>query len=880
MRLLPIILLIWLSLYNISVNAQCSNANFETGTFTGWSGTTGDCCPINLQNNGIVNGQHTIMSGTGTDPRTCNNVAVVAPGGTFSARLGNNNVGAEAEGLSYTFFVTPQSTLITYQYAVVFEDPGHLIEEQPRFESRVLLQNGDTIPCTEFSVTAASDIPGFQTCPGVDNQGNAIQISYKNWTTVGVDVSAYIGQNVTLQFQGGDCSLGGHYGYAYIDAKCGPLEIDVQYCVGSDSAIVAAPDGFAQYLWSTGDTTQQITVDPNSISNLTCLIISFSGCQAVLSANLSPTVTNPSFTYTGSCVGQVDFTNTSTVVNGNIVSYIWTFGDNTNTSNQINPQHTYIAPGTYVVSLTVISDEGCASSTTQIVTIYPYPNIDFTSTYECLGDTVYFTDMTATPITGYSISSWSWEFGDGNTSNLQNPYHLYNSAGTYFAELKISIDNSPCIDSVTHIIQIKDKPVAEFTTQPVCEETTMSFVNLSTNTQWSLNNNYFWNFNYGGATSLLSEPSITYPFSGNYNVSLVVTNSNGLYICRDTVVYPVEVYPKPDLVFTTQDICEDDTVDFVNSSTIPSGQIINYVWDFGDGNISNIEDPSHVYTQSGVYNVDLIGVSDHFCRDTVTKQVNVYQRETISFTPDITSGCIPLTINFTDNTSGNIIAWFWDFGDGSTSTNQNTSHTYTDVGIFDVSLRVTTDRGCQSNQSIAGLIQTYPVPRANFTFIPQSITDTSSLVSFINTSTGASIYYWSFGNGSTSTEESPQYQYPDTGTYRASLIVENNYGCTDTLSLDLLVKATFGFFVPNAFTPDGNNKNEIWFPVFRNVKEYKCLVFNRWGEEIFIGDINNPSWDGTYKGTLVQNDVYVYRFIVKDIYDETHVFVGRITIIK
>ena len=129
-------------------SSQCTNADFESGTFSGWQGRTGTCCPINLPNAGIVAGRHTITSGNATDPRTCNQVPVVSPnGGNFSARLGNQLRGSRAESLSYTYTVTPNSTLFTYQYAVVFEDPGHNDPDQPRFETAVIA-NGQIIPCT------------------------------------------------------------------------------------------------------------------------------------------------------------------------------------------------------------------------------------------------------------------------------------------------------------------------------------------------------------------------------------------------------------------------------------------------------------------------------------------------------------------------------------------------------------------------------------------------------------------------------------------------------------------------------------------------------------------------------------------------------------
>ena len=284
----------WILLLLTSISfAQCPNINFEQNSFSGWVGTRGFCCPIVIQNTGIVNGRHTIMSGTGTDINTCNVVPVVAPGSTFSARLGNDNVGSQAEGLSYNFTVTPQSNLISYQYAVVFEDPGHTPQEQPRFEASIITANGTLVACTDFVATAAGNLPGFQSCNTIDSQGQQIFVRYKNWSTIAADVSAYIGQTLTLKFQTGDCSQGGHFGYAYIDASCGPLQLSLNYCVNDMYAVVTAPTGFFTYLWSTGETTQTIYVNPLQVSNVTCVITTISGCTSVVSVPITPLVNFP-----------------------------------------------------------------------------------------------------------------------------------------------------------------------------------------------------------------------------------------------------------------------------------------------------------------------------------------------------------------------------------------------------------------------------------------------------------------------------------------------------------------------------------------------------------------------------------------------------------
>jgi hypothetical protein len=375
MRIVAFLILLSVSLQSFS---QCLNADFELGNFTGWQGMRGVCCPINTPVMGIVPGRHTIMSGNGTDPNTCNQVPVVCPwGGNFSARLGNANVGNQAEALRYTFTVTPNSTLFTYSYAVVFEDPGHTDDEQPRFETRVIVA-GNPIPCTEYMVTAASNLPGFQTCPGIDAQGDPVTRTFRNWSTVGVDLTPYVGQPVTVEFRTGDCDLGGHFGYAYIDAiSCQPMEIELNYCVGDTAAVLTAPPGFQTYNWSTGATTQSITVNPNDYSLITCEIISFSGCVANLSTIVNPADPQVGFSANEVCVCDQEatlFSNTSYATHSPIISWLWDFGDG-NSSTLANPSHMYSSPGTYTVTLHAETLLGCEGDFTYPVIVHPCPTV-------------------------------------------------------------------------------------------------------------------------------------------------------------------------------------------------------------------------------------------------------------------------------------------------------------------------------------------------------------------------------------------------------------------------------------------------------------------------------------------------------------------------
>ncbi len=253
---------------NISskLNAQTvfcpPNIDFENGNVNNWQFFTGTCCPIITNNStSAINGRHTLMSGTGTDPY--GNFPVVAPdGGNYSLKLGNNIDGAQAERARY-FIRIPAGVnnyKLIFKYAVVFQDPQHIASEQPRFTvSAVDSATNAPLSCVNFNFVATSSLPGFLRVGATD-------VYYKNWSSANLDLSGYGGKTIAVNFSTGDCDQGGHFGYGYVDVNCDEFKASVISCKGNPISTLIGPSGFTEYKWY--DSTFSTLLGSNQVLNI------------------------------------------------------------------------------------------------------------------------------------------------------------------------------------------------------------------------------------------------------------------------------------------------------------------------------------------------------------------------------------------------------------------------------------------------------------------------------------------------------------------------------------------------------------------------------------------------------------------------------------
>ncbi len=320
---LAVCLFVRICFYSLPGQSQtfCPNSDFTFGDFTNWEGFYGDYAnPAAFR--GFAPTRHTILtSPTPFDPNTCDSLNPIVPGEIYSVRLGND-IGSQAEQLRYTVDVTQETNLFIYKYAVVFQNYPHEPNEQPNFTIEVTDSSGNVFDpiCGYYFVYANTGIPTWHSCRDV---------VWKDWTIVGLDLTPYIGQTVTIIFTTRDCALGIHFGYAYLSACCKPARLTFSYCPGDTFTTVTAPPGFF-YLWSNGDTTQStIIYNPVPGMSVSCVLTSVNGCQVTLMGTLNPVAIQADFQCPQrSCVGAiVQFHDSSTFDPQHLTTWSWDFGD-------------------------------------------------------------------------------------------------------------------------------------------------------------------------------------------------------------------------------------------------------------------------------------------------------------------------------------------------------------------------------------------------------------------------------------------------------------------------------------------------------------------------------------------------------------------------
>ncbi len=593
------------------------------------------------------------------------------------------------------------------------------------------------------------------------------------------------------------------------------------------------------------------------------------------------------------CIGA----NSTITYTGNGASgdtYTWNLGGGTVVSGSGQGPYdvNWSSAGTNGITL-VVDQNGCVSPlTADSIIVNPIPISTFTPPAgQCLTGNSFSFNAGGNFL---SNSSFLWTFGSNaspSTSTMQDPTGIVFSTTGYqtvtFTFVKNGCVSNTYIDSVL----IYPMPAADFSFANVCLNQAMNFNDLSVVSSGNIAD-WLWDFADSSPTGNSQDITHLYTNSGTYLVSLIVTTDMG---CKNTMIKSVVVHPLPNAEFSSVNVCAGSTTQFADLSTITSTDTIQFwTWNFGDGSpLDTTQNTSHPYAAVGSYNVQLLTISYFGCRDSITKISIVNPKPVVAFTAIDTVGCEPLCVSFQNSSTillpGSNVQWVWNAGDGSPTNNmQSFDHCYSNDSVyapksFNIILTVTSDSGCVSTLTKNNYITVYSNPVANFTVQPQTTTMADPVITITDLSTGTNFWNWNFGDLNTSTIHNPDpHSYVDSGTYVITLITSTQYNCFDTAYKAVTVEADFVFYIPEAFSPDGDGLNDTFSGKGLFMSKYEMRIFDRWGNMIFISDDINKPWDGraNKSNEIVQADVYIYSMVVTDLKSRKHSYKGIVSLLR
>lgn len=557
--------------------------------------------------------------------------------------------------------------------------------------------------------------------------------------------------------------------------------------------------------------------------------------------------------------------NTTFSVPGSL-KYRWDYANGDSSTGLNANSITYSKPGKYPVRLIALSTiTNCYDTIYKTLIAAPQARLKFNvnADSQCLRFNQFaFTNNSSVE---FGSLKWLWRFGDGSTDTATNPKKSYKQEGAYDIRL-IATSNYDCSDSSEMPIGFYPTPHAGFAindTAQCLNKHGFDFTNTSTLSFGTYSSDWWFDDSSNSSARDVKGKQFT---SGEFHqVRLAVQSDKA---CKDTALRIVYLEKTHNTFIDFPENAGQCLIGnlFHFRPLIKNKKVTNssYSWDFGDGSssVSDIPAPKSFATDS-TYKIRLISLSMLGCLDTAYSTEVIHPHPVSAFTCH--EVCYPEPVLFENQSkikSGTIVKSNWYFGDGGLSSDQNPSHAYKSFGQYDVTLITVSDFGCKNELTLNGVAKVKEKPQAGFSFsFLRTNTIDETWVQFKNQSRGAVNYQWDFGNQTYSRDNNPYTTYKDTGRFKVMLIAISSNGCSDTSTVSTgFIAPDLHYFLPNAFSPDGNSINEVYKGVgSRFIYSFNLQIFNRWGEKLFETTDINQGWDGTYQGTPCMEGVYLCK---------------------
>lgn len=649
--------------------------------------------------------------------------------------------------------------------------------------------------------------------------------------------------------------------------------LDTTICFGANANLSVIPNGAGfSYSWTVvGNSTPfstifNPTVSPVTTTNYAVTVVNPNGCTGtdsvlvIVNPILTTTINSTNVTCNGICDGTI----ASIPVGGTApYSYLWSNGATTSMVSNL-------CSGNYDVFIT--DAFGCTVFAATLITEPTLLQINLTSSTDPLCNGSCDGSITVNSNGGTGVYQYSI---DGVTFQ-PSPTFTNQCAGNYTITVR---DANLCIQTLN--VVLNNPPALSITTiTPVnvsCNQANNGTKNDGSISITAAGGTPPYNYSINNGTTFSSSSILNGLIIGTYTI--VVTDANG---CSGNggninITEPIAI-TIPSVV--TDVLCFGASNGQVVVAPQGGTPAYSYSWSNGNGN-----NPLSANLPAGNITVTVTDING--CSQDLTEMINQPAPiNFVTFSANLISGCVPLKIIFTNTTDTNLIASAsWNFGNGITSANIIDSTIYSIPGTYDVSLTVTDNNGCVGILNQTNYITVYDNPTANFSSTPDNATIFDPTLFFTDLSQfNITSWNWHFDTLGNSSIQNPNFIFPsdDTATYLVTLLVIDNNGCTDSIIKPVKIFGESGVFVPNAFTPDGDNLNEFFMPKGFGITQnkYSFVIFNRWGEVIFESHQLDIGWDGSYKGTLVPVGVYVWKLNYNDVNGKSHSETGKVTIVK
>ncbi|HMG14944.1 MAG TPA: PKD domain-containing protein [Saprospiraceae bacterium] len=417
-----------------------------------------------------------------------------------------------------------------------------------------------------------------------------------------------------------------------------------------------------------------------------------------------------------------------------------------------------------------------------------------------------------------------------------------------------------------------------------CGIKTIQFVNKS----WppSEIKSYDWVFPEGvPMNSTTEDVTVSFPHAGIFSGYMILNKAN---TCPDTSEIFVNIFPEIHAKFNADyDTCRAEPVIFTDQSIVYAGKVKSWYWDFGDMLSSKIKNPYNAYKKPGIYQVKLKIVDMNGCADSIGKIVKYYPvPPLINIQPSSFIGCVPGTVVFTNLSKpiDNTYKINWNFGDGTNGSQISPTHIYDSAGVYTITLDITSPIGCKTSETFNSYITIEPKPIADFVYTPDDPSNFNPQIQFKDLSSGSAAWVWDFGDGGYSIQRNPFHIYADTGLFVITQYVTHKSGCVESLSKIIDIKPVITYYLPNAFTPNGDGTNDEFKGMgnFLGMEDFEMTIWNRWGEKIFVSTDPTRGWDGRINnvGSFVHNGVYVCTVKYKGPRNKNYELSGYATVVR